>query len=159
MFDKHKYVLRSVESEAPFIAERMREADKNELELLGRPDALQALMDGIEYSTECYTAYAPDKYREPIAMFGLQVRPDEEPFNIVWLLGTNEVEKHSKKFLRYSRPWTQYFLEAYKRPIGNLVHPENTLHIRWLEWCGFKNHGTFKPDGLEAQFSLYIKSE
>lgn len=153
MFDKHKYVLRSNESEAHYIAERMRNTDKKELELLGLPDPLKALLDGVKHSTECYTAFAPNEHRNPIAMFGLQLSPEEEAFNIVWLLGTDDVEKHSKKFLRYSRPWTQYFLEAYKKPIGNVVSKENTLHQRWLEWCGFKIYNT------NTHFILYIKSE
>lgn len=104
-----------------------------ELQANGRIAPLDALIDGIRNSDPAYTIVGPNA--EPFAMFGTVPTADDK-YRFVWLLGTDRlVTEHRTEFLRKSRGWMNRLHE--KAPIlGNYVHKENTVHIRWLKWVG-----------------------
>lgn len=56
-------------------------------------------------------------------------------FPIVWLLCTNEVEKHPVAFLRFAKSYNDAWTEKYK-VTTNWVWLGNELHVKWLKWMG-----------------------
>lgn len=56
-------------------------------------------------------------------------------FPIVWLLCTNEVEKHPVAFLRFVKSYNDAWTDKYK-VTTNWVWTGNELHVKWLKWMG-----------------------
>ena len=76
-------------------------------------------------------------------MFG--VSPHfEEGIGFIWLLGTDEIKDISWQFLRESREWLEKISSPYKM-VCNMVHEENTVHIKWLKFLGFTFLKRTKP--------------
>lgn len=147
-----QYIRRSTEKDVEKLSPNLRQADIQELRagLYASPHA--ALSDGLKNSTDCFTILSPST-GEPMAMFGASYQT-EHRYSTVWLLGTDELLQHKRKFLRYSKRWIHRLLKVYGT-IGNYVDERNTVHIRWLEWCGFMPQGCIKTK--ETRFTLYVK--
>lgn len=113
---------------------RLRPADLLELSAHDI-DAESALRIGYENSKPCYTIIYKDKV---IAMFGATPHPEIPSAGMVWLLGSNEIgmKDVSTRFLRESRPWVAEVGQGFDI-LCNMVHEENTLHIKWLRFLGF----------------------
>ena len=114
-----------------YLSDHLRLADRKELEAHGVPP-LPALTMGFQSSLPCYTI---ENEGSPVAMFG--VSPHfEEGMGFIWLLGTDEISKISRQFLRESRDWLEKISSPYTM-VCNKVHEENTVHIKWLKFLGF----------------------
>ncbi len=132
-----------------FLRTRLRPVDCAEIQACGcYSGAADALAEGLRESALCFTALSPST-GEPAAMFGLLLMPGDA-FHHVWLLGTEEVERHAATFLRYSRRWVDVFLTY--GDIGNCVLATNAVHIRWLTWCGFARTADFTTARGERMF-------
>lgn len=117
----------------PVIAQDMRQADIDEVFASSGRSPARALEYALDHSTECFTIVSYTSHL-PLAMFGYRT---EGLCSIVWMLGSNELYKYRMDFLRKSRKWCDYLQE--QSPIlYNLIDQRNTVHIRWLEWLGFK---------------------
>jgi len=108
----------------------LRDQDARELEVLG-VEARPSLEHGLKHSTECLTVVVNSA---PCAMFG--VVPHEGKSGIIWLLGTEDLLKISRRFLRESKHWLDHITKDYEL-VGNVVHKGNTVSTRWLQWLGF----------------------
>lgn len=71
-------------------------------------------------------------------MFGLvpQVRPSGIVFGVVWLLGSDLIDRVRMRFLRECKGHLDELARGC-HATGNIVHAANTLHIRWLRWLGY----------------------
>lgn len=119
------------------VAQDMRRADAREL-LCGldpahtRQDALQRQVDVSTYvrtvqDTATGTA---------VGLFGTV--PTQLSFvGGVWLLGTPGLNRHPHTFLKHSRLWIEDMHRLYPA-LFNYVALENTDHVRWIGWCGFR---------------------
>jgi hypothetical protein len=56
---------------------------------------------------------------------------------VVWLLATQEIERHPVRFYRESKRMFGNVTEKYETLI-NWVDQHNTLSLRWLQWLGFE---------------------
>jgi hypothetical protein len=117
-----------------YLAGRLRKADLQEIEAARGEDPLTALQYGFKISKVCFTAI--DDYLQPIAIFGVVPDEDNVRIGLVWLLGTDDLVRHSFFFLRKSREWLKKLLQQYD-VLWNYVDARNEVHIRWLKWCGF----------------------
>ena len=56
----------------------------------------------------------------------------------VWLVATIGIRRYSVPFLKHSRTTIQEWFEMYPKvqTMFNFTHAENSVHHRWLEWCG-----------------------
>lgn len=149
------YIRDSVPADIAYLAPKLREIDKFELEAAGFSDGFAALTTGLEESEVCFTVLSPDT-RLPMAMFGVVLNECGE-WNTVWLLGTDEIKEHLMKFARYSKRWVDLLANQYG-PIGNAVAPSNGLSQSWLEWCGFSFMETIYADGGHPML-LYMREE
>ena len=89
-----------------YVADNMRQSDIDELAKLGKTP-LQALTEGLN-STECFTLLVNE---QPIMIFGMEESGLDSA--VIWALGTDDVFKHRREFLRQSVKWRDSFLKDY----------------------------------------------
>lgn len=126
------------------VAADMRRADARELLCGLTPahtgqEALQmrtgALQRQVDIST--YVRTIQDTTTgAAVALFGLV--PTHLSFvGGVWLLGTPTLNRHPHTFLKNSRAWIRDMHRLYP-VLYNYVSLDNTDHVRWIGWCGFR---------------------
>jgi hypothetical protein len=138
--------------DAEYIIDHIRNDDRLELEALGL-DAQAGVTTSVENSTYLFTA--EDKDGNPAFIVGVHVNPNSSS-GIIWLLGTDAIEREPKTFLLASRPT----LEALFNLCGvsafyNFVWKGNTVHINWLKWLGF--HFMPETGGPNKDFIFFYK--
>ncbi len=117
------------------VADNMRSEDIREVASASGSSPYDALLAGYVKSTECFTIYQIDTGR-PVAMFGYSVEPDGVG-SLIWMLGTDDLTKHSRVFLKRSRAIVDH-IQTKATILYNAVDSRNQVHIRWLSWLGFK---------------------
>ena len=111
------------------LAPNLRFADKREVLEGAGQNPYQALTTGYVQSDLCFTI--TDLKEKPVGMFGVNKE------GCIWLLATDDIFKIKVSFLRQSRKVVSFLNSKYKI-LWNYVDCRNELHIRWLQWCGFK---------------------
>ena len=127
--EDYGYFRLSKLSDAKILAKTLRYEDKREIISASGNTPLMAISNGISESTLCFTICNVQNI--PIAIFGVNV------FGAIWFLATPELEKISIPFLRECRGVVNNFHKTYPL-LWNYVDARNTLHIKWLKFCGFK---------------------
>ena len=115
-----------------YVAKHMREADVAECMALGGLTPRQALehslaLDGPRW---CGTLDC-----EPAAIFGVVPVTVMGSTGVAWLLGTPLLLQHWRIFARRSKPLLAELLDRYDCLV-NVVHVDNRVALRWLEWMG-----------------------
>lgn len=74
----------------------------------------------------------------PACMFGVVPVHNKSDLKhgTIWLLGTDEIDEHPKKFLRASINMLQYFTERWD-VVENVVPIDHPTTLQWLAWLGF----------------------
>jgi len=138
------------EGDARKLSLRLRDADLRELCAATGEAPLAALQRGVASSEPCFAVV--NERDVPLAIFG--VVPDLESgkgqAGIVWMLGSADLCRHSTTFLRHSREWVDQLHESYDL-LWNCVDARNTIHIRWLKWCGFRFYRRIETYGVEQR--------
>ena len=116
------------------LAPRLREADLKELNALSARPPVESLMSGFLYSTPCYTGV--DDKGLVLGMGGCAPLDKEANTASIWFLGAEELFHHKTSFLRLSRKCLELSSAPYDL-VCNVVHADNDVHIRWLQWLGF----------------------
>lgn len=55
---------------------------------------------------------------------------------LIWLIATPSIMNHQIEFLKHCKTWIDEVSRPF-RLVGNMVDARNTVHVRWLQWCGF----------------------
>ena len=116
------------------VAANMRQADADEAWAAGHMSPLEALefSDRITRDTKAGLADG-----EVFCIFGT-ARASALSFNgVPWLLGTEELPKYSRGFLRLNRKYISQIKKEFDR-LDNYVDVRNHAAIKWLRWLGFK---------------------
>lgn len=122
----------ATEADALYLSTRLRDADVLEIEAQGQ-DPETALLEGVRSPDPTYTAVREDG--TPLLIFG--TAPTSSPhLGSVWLLGSPCMKPHWIQILRETGSWIDRLGGKY-RVLANVVHEENSVHIRWLKWAGF----------------------
>lgn len=130
------YVRACTPDDLTYVAEHMREADKEEAGALGL-SPLHALTSSFDNSKVVYTLVEPSK--SPCAILGVSHSPLGASWGAIWLLGTDGIERHPMTFLRHSEPvLNALFKESGSTVLYNYVYGKNELHQKWLQWLGFR---------------------
>lgn len=127
-------IRRSVEDDIIEIAPRMRQQDVDELWAGGRTTPVEALVMSFSCSDLTFTGMIDNR---PEFMFGLSFISHATGLGSPWFLGTDEIKKHRRDFLRASVEWRDMFL-ARMPDLRNCVDDRNELSKRWLRWLGFE---------------------
>lgn len=128
-----------------YVAERMRQADVDEVRASANLGPLEALEVSVRVSDPALTGLLDG---EPVCIFGVASRSLLSDAGVPWMLGTGGVERHAAGFLRRSRKVVAGWLDRFDT-LENFVDSRNTKSIAWLRWLGFtihppQPHGPFK---------------
>lgn len=141
------YVREARMADAFDLASRLRQADKDEVRAAAGLLPVAALHEGILTSDPCHTMCKASG--EVVAVFG--VAPQPEPLlGGVWMLASPGLEDLQRPFLRKCRDWVDE-LNARYPILFNYVDARNTLHIKWLRWCGFTFINLHEAYGFERK--------
>jgi hypothetical protein len=111
---------------------RLREADAQELLAAGNASVESALVYSFKNSTVRRTVEIDGV---PVGLFGLHPQTLLGDEACIWFLGTPELARIKKTFVKLSRQVIVKFLSSY--PIlWNVVDVRYVSAIRWLESCG-----------------------
>lgn len=148
----HYEVREAREDDLPYLAANLRSADIREfMAMYGHPRVLEGLRGSFQASQECKVGIA-----EGNAQVIWGYRKLNHRCGLVWACATNKIKHYRVPFLRGCRPVIENWFEQDPELeyLMNFTHGRNTLHHRWLEWCGadmlppvpFGNSGdTFRP--------------
>ncbi len=132
------------------IAKNLREDDKREIEAaIGiAPEA--ALLMSITSADYC-NVIMTDK---PVGIFGLE---GKATLGQPWMLATDGIKDCQIQFLKECRNFIDEMLTYY--PIlSNFVDERNTLHQKWLSWCGFIPFKRIEGYGIaQIPFIEYVR--
>lgn len=115
------------------VASAMREADIMEIWAASKSRPVASLKHCMAISDYMKTIIVDGK---PAGMFGTTPMSKLSGRGAVWMLGTPDIDRISKTFLRQSRKYVDEMLAPY-RIIENYVDARNTRSILWLKWLGF----------------------
>lgn len=124
-------VRKATEQDVAYLAPRLRAEDTAECSAATGMSTYDALMAGLRHAR---VILGQDE--KPIAIFGVQ--PITDFTGAVWMACTPELAQppYVTEFIRQSRAMCDKLNEEFPL-LCNAVDERNTLHIRWLEWCGF----------------------
>jgi hypothetical protein len=112
----------------------LRDADKQEVAALERTPQ-QAIRDGIETSEYCHVIV--DDEDNPVGIFGVGAHPLDPEFGIIWMLCTPYIQREPMRFLRNTHRYIETLFEVGNYKIlTNCTDARNTLHHKWILWCG-----------------------
>ena len=132
-------ILIATAEHAKELTEGLREMDKIECMCFG-VDPSNAVESSMDNSDMNFTVMTKDN--KVMAIFG--GGGGSEPY--IWMLGTNQVERYSRDFLRHCRKWV-WSLAAHYGSVSNWIHADNLVCIKWLKWCGAVFSGPQLIDG------------
>ena len=116
-----------------YLAPRLRFEDKREILANSGLFPYEALHLSYKFSAISFTIVNPQN--EPVAIFGINDVGNN--VGAIWLLATDKLKDIQYTFLRENKKVIDFLNTKYKI-LWNFVDCRNSLHIRWLKWCGFK---------------------
>lgn len=126
-------IVAATERHARAMAPHLRPGDLAEI-AAGGMDALGALLDGVRRSLWARAALVDGV---PAAMWGVTAASFFAPAAHPWLLTTELVERHKKRFLRECRAQVAE-MRAVAPVLSNLVDGRYAGACRLLRWLGFE---------------------
>lgn len=135
-----------------YLADNIRECDKQEVFAMSGITPEQAFLDGYSHSD---TPYVVEWRGKAIAMFG--VSGDTNKVGTPWMLATNDIKGIRKQFIRGCKPYVEA-MHTYYPVLTNYVWAENPLHIAWLKWLGFK-FADHLPLGRNGEMFIHFYKE
>ena len=113
-----------------YVAEHMRINDVFECRAAGHATPEEAIDTSVEESVQAWTfCYG----NVPLCVFGYV--PDTAGGAVFWLLGTDEIKRHKREFMRRSKLFKGYLMKKYDY-LTNVVCMDNHESVRWLKWLG-----------------------
>lgn len=126
------YVRRSTLDDVRSLAPRLRSEDAAEVMANSGRSPLFALASGFFSSDVPLSIVGDDE--EVVGMFG--VVPEAPGAAAIWLLASDDLKRYQLPFLRQCRQYINAFHVKYPL-LYNVVDERNTVHLKWLQWCGF----------------------
>lgn len=116
------------------IVPRLRSEDVLEAKRAGVTDLYENFRGAIRLGVFCWVVVDP--FGVPQAIGGVSAGEGEA--YVVWLMTTEElVTEYRREFLVRSRDVIREINKDYPL-IWNNIDADNTLHLRWAAWLGFK---------------------
>ena len=122
------------ETDLPYLVDNLRSADLKEMiATFGDYRHLSNLRASVLRSP--YVKVGVNDQDKPVVIWGVAPFKDT---GIVWASATNEINRYRVPFLRGCRPMIREMFENVPDAdhLINFTHGTNTLHHRWLRWCG-----------------------
>ena len=130
----------------PFLAERVRQSDVDELQAAAGMTPAEAMAGGLCESIKAWTGYLNGI---PCCMFGVAPVEGSSEIGACWMTGTALVERHPRAFLEGSRLAFREMLKL--RPtLINYVDARHKKALHWLRWLGAEI-AEAEPYGVEGR--------
>ena len=146
------YARKATLQDAFTLAPKLRKEDIAEIRATIGEEPDNALVFAFFASEDCYAIC--DGNGAVIGMFGVSRTGADE--GSIWMVASDELRRHGLEFLRKCREWIAAFNAKYPLLFG-YTDCRNTLHHKWLKWCGF----TFinkAPFGVEGRpFYAFVR--
>jgi len=126
------YMAKATLQDCVVLGKKLRKEDQAEVKALANLNGTQALSMGLLHSHLCYSIFTKEDVI--CGMFGVQGQLNKDA--AVWMLASDEIEDIAITFLRQSREVINHLNKLHPL-LHNVVDVRNTLHLKWLEWCGF----------------------
>jgi hypothetical protein len=133
-----------------YVAQNMRAEDRAEVMASNGLYPLPALNKSLEISAWKVTLLIDE---EILGIIGL-VATDDPLLGIPWMLGTDNIKKRSKSFMRVM-PTVVQVMKSFTPTLTNYVHAENKPAIRYLTQAGFNLQKEPDPMGIDG--ALFYK--
>jgi hypothetical protein len=133
LLDERTVIVKPGMEHVQYIAEHMRQADRDEVYALAGWSPLKAALFSVTHSDMALCAVHDGL---PAVIWGAGQRIVMYDEGSPWLLGTPVIEHNAKRFLRQSILWRDELLNRYGSLV-NVVDQRNVVSIRWLRWLGF----------------------
>lgn len=114
------------------LGKKLRKEDLAEVKAMANLDGVSSLILGLINSHISISIFTKEDVI--CGMFGVQGQLGKDAF--VWMLASDEIQKIAIPFLKQNRKVIDY-LNKLHPVLHNVVDARNTLHLRWLKWCGF----------------------
>lgn len=147
-------IRRARTDDVVYMASRLRRADLDEIKAATGRGPLSALEEGYRHGPAWVGAHGG----KPFMIWGVV------PLNLgydchaaPWMLATDGLLSHAREVAKRSREEVNK-LFGWAHVLTNCVDARNTVHIRWLRWCGFsflKIHERFGHE--QRPFYEFIK--
>ena len=135
-----------------YLAPRLRTSDKEEILASVGLTPYEAMMIGYLENVIVFTIV--NKNNEPVAIFG--INDVGQNVGAIWLLATDKLKDIQYSFLRENKKVIDFLNTKYKI-LWNYVDCRNSLHIKWLKWCGFIFINKQRRGVLNKNFYEFIK--
>ena len=149
--ESNHFRLTSLE-DIKYLAQRLRYEDKQEIIASTGLKPYEALLKGYLENVIVFTIV--NTKNKPVGIFG--VNDCGNGLGAIWLVATNDLSTVQISFLRQCREVVKVFNNKYKI-LWNFVDCRNSLHIKWLKWCGFKFINKQKYGVLNKPFYEFIR--
>lgn len=116
------------------ISRSLRSADLQEVEALTREPPALALEMSI--ATSGRRAWVATDEHGPVFLWGVGYCHDPK-IGSPWLVASERYKAHSVQFLRECRDYLALAAHGLSL-LTNCTDARNTVHHRWLKWCGFE---------------------
>ena len=126
-------IRKTIFEDIDFLAPRLRYEDKREILASTGLLPYEALLKGYLENVIVFTIV--NKKNIPVGIFG--VNDCGNGVGAIWLLASEDLTTAQISFLRQCRDVVKVLNTKYKI-LWNFVDCRNSLHIKWLKWCGFK---------------------
>ena len=131
------------------VVKNLRDADAREILAAYGPGTSIPMKVFESYLCSRDSSFVAFADNAPFCVFGVRRPCILSEIAVPWLVGTNLLPKHARRFARGSRAvvdtWSRHF--PYMR---NYVDERNTLAKRWLQWLGFELYSA-EPFGAAGE--------
>ncbi len=128
------YLKPATLAEAMALAQDLRPEDEAEIRAMSGQKPAISLKHGLMFSD--LPTSIMDEDGSILGMFGAVPAGKNPSIGVVWMLCSPKILKYRRRFAKESRQWIEAMHQRYEL-LWNVVDERNTVHIRWLEWCGF----------------------
>ena len=132
--------------------EGIRPEDEAELWAASMSLPLPVMLRGLKLSTDTWVGLADGV---PFCMVGVAPYSLIGSKGVPWMVGTVQLDRHAKAFLKACRPVLETILRQFST-LENWVDARNTKAIRWLRWMGFQVEDPQPHGALGLPFCHFV---
>jgi hypothetical protein len=122
------------DKEMMYVSTHLRQSDFDEVFAATGDSPHLTVLEGWELSSKRFMIF--NGHAEPVAVLGVNPVPGRDGWGVIWLLGTDGLDKMKKFFVTISKPIIKELSLGYKLLV-NFVDSRYVKTVRWLKWCGF----------------------
>lgn len=125
-------IKKPTQADVDMLIANIRHDDRQELEA-SHGDYKKAIQSSFDKSQYKWSVYADGQF---VCLFGMHKLGVLSDTAIIWMLGTELIERHKGAFIRHSREYIQAMLNV-SPVLTNHCDVRSSKTVRWLKLMGF----------------------